>query len=355
MVGDLLGLDGREARVRNDHGVAAPPRRAKVRMNEAFDFHALKAAVGGVEPVTPEWFAERSPIDPRRVTPGEFLDTVFAPGERALVFTNFYSQGDFGWEVGRGGYRLAAEPGVRAVKSALPVDGGRDGVWFLSNPVSLGWEANPRKDGERARRIQECVTRWRYLVLECDEEKTMKKKAALLIDAGSKPDPEAYLRAAKVDARWVDKVLPLRDKWPHMARELREMSGEMEGLWLRFLAAFPDPIRAIYSSGGASWHALVCAECPTWSHMDGLLRGVPTAKTQVGRMGVKVLWSKYGADPGALTPVRLTRLPGCTRGGREQRLIYLNPGKCGWVDVGGELEKKRIVELVARRKVVNRG
>jgi hypothetical protein len=34
----------------------------------------------------------------------------------------------------------------------------------------------------------------------------------------------------------------------------------------------------------------------------------------------------FGADPGAMTPVRLTRLPGCTRGGREQRLIFLHPG-----------------------------
>jgi hypothetical protein len=32
-----------------------------------------------------------------------------------------------------------------------------------------------------------------------------------------------------------------------------------------------------------------------------------------------------GADPGAMTPVRLTRLPGCTRRGKEQKLIYLNP------------------------------
>ncbi len=33
----------------------------------------------------------------------------------------------------------------------------------------------------------------------------------------------------------------------------------------------------------------------------------------------------FGADPGAMTPVRLTRLPGCTRKGRMQELIYLNP------------------------------
>jgi hypothetical protein len=43
-----------------------------------------------------------------------------------LVFTNFYSQGDFAWEVGRGGFRLGEERGVRAVKSALPAS-----MWFV--------------------------------------------------------------------------------------------------------------------------------------------------------------------------------------------------------------------------------
>ena len=39
----------------------------------------------------------------------------------------------------------------------------------------------------------------------------------------------------------------------------------------------------------------------------------------------RVVLPVLGADPGAMTPVRLTRLPGCTRGGRLQELIYLNP------------------------------
>lgn len=277
-------------------GVAAPPKgKAAKPVNELYDEALLKKTVEGVEEVDAEWFIARSPVDPRKVTPGEFLSSIFLTGERALVFTNFYSQGDFGWVVGKGGYRLGDQKGVTAVKSALPVNGGKDGVWFLSNPVTLTWEPNPRREGRLSRRGQEAVTAWRYLVLESD-------------------DAPAHL-------------------------------------WLKFLAAFPGKIRAIYSSGGRSWHALVYVGMETWPEMDGLLRGNPKASSSAARMGAKRVWSMFGADPGALTPVRLTRLPGCLRNGKEQRLIYLNPGEECKVELEGKWVVKRIVDLVPRREV----
>lgn len=308
LVGDLLGIEGREMKPRED-GVARQPEKERKKVGEMFDPGALRKLVAGVPEADPEYFIERSPIDPRRVLPGEFLTTVFEPGERALVFTNFYSQGDFAWEVGRGGFRLGGEPGVQAVKSALPLDGGRDGVWWLSNPVSLQWMPNPRKEGEKSRRTKECVTAWRYLVLESDIAKEMRKEGRI------------------------------------------EEAIEMESMWLRFLAAFPDPIRAIYSSGGGSWHALVAVERSSWAAMDGLLKGNPRGKRASERMGVKALWAKFGADPGALTPVRLTRLPGCLRNRREQRLIYLNPGPGAMFEEPGGVRSKRIMDLVRRREV----
>ena len=127
---------------------------------------------------------------------------------------------------------------------------------------------------------------------------------------------------------------------------------EVDAMWLKFLAGFPDPIRAIYSSGGGSWHALVAVEKETWADMDGLLKGNPNGKTESARLGAKALWARYGADPAALTPVRLTRLPGCMRGGKEQKLIYLNPEAKALHEVNGKLVRRRIVELVPRRKVV---
>lgn len=310
-LGEALGLDGKEYEgKRLETGVARKPEAQKEKMNELFKVEDLRTMTDGVQPVTPEWFMERSPVDPRRVTPGEFLDMAYDPGHRVLVFTNFYSQGDFAWEVGKGGYRLGDLPGVKAVKSALPLDGGKDGIWFLNNPVSLKWEANPRKEGEKSRRTKDCVTAWKYLVLECDEGKRLKKEGKI------------------------------------------SEGIEVDDMWLKFLAAFPDPIRAIYSSGGGSWHALVAVERDSWAAMDGLLKGNPKGRNAGQRAGCKATWARFGADPAALTPVRLTRLPGCLRNGKEQQLIYLNPSPKALHEVNGKWQVRRIVDLVPRRKVV---
>jgi hypothetical protein len=273
-----------------DSGVAPEPRGKRKPVNELYSEKLLRESVAGVEKVSPDWFIERSPVDPRGVMPGEFLNACFEEGERVLIFTDFYSQGQFAWIPGHGGRRLSSEPGVKSVKSALPIDGGKEGVWFLSNPVSMEWVANPRREGRMSRRSKESVTAWRYLVLESDDAP--------------------------------------------------------EDLWLKFLAKFSDPIRAIYSSGGKSWHALVAVNQSSWAAMDGLLRGDPAGKTGGARMGAKAYWSKYGADPGALTPVRLTRLPGCTRNGREQKLIYLNPAP-----LGSGHPCRPIVDMIPRRKL----
>ena len=44
---------------------------------------------------------------------------------------------------------------------------------------------------------------------------------------------------------------------------------------------------------------------------------------------IKPIVVRLGADPGAMTAVRLTRLPGTRRGESHQRLLYLNPGADG--------------------------
>jgi hypothetical protein len=218
----------------------------------------LKAVVLAVPEVGPEWFAARSKVDPAGVTPGEFLEHAFLPGDRVLIFTDYKSQGNFLWQVGKGGYRLSEQREVTARRSALPNDGGKDGAWYLCNPVDGLWHPNPRRQGMYSRRSLESVTAWRHMVLESDE--------------------------APAD------------------------------LWLRFLAMAPLAIVAIYSSGGRSWHALVRVNMETKANFDTLLRNF-----------AKRTLPLLGADPAAMTPVRLTRLPGCTRGGRMQQLIYLNP------------------------------
>jgi len=207
------------------------------------------------------WFYERSPVDLLRiVTPEDFLAAVYDPGERVLVFTNFFSQAQFLFEPGRGAFILGDSPGLKAKPIArLPVDN-MEGVWYLNQPVSGKWFPNPRgkrDDQDRlpqSRRSQESVTDWRFLVLESDD--------------------------APFD------------------------------LWLNFLAIVPLPIVAIYTSGIRSIHALIRLDVHSKPDFD-LVRKI-----------ILPLFTRLGADAGALTAIRLTRLPGCRR-----RIVTC--GKCG--------------------------
>lgn len=89
-------------------------------------------------------------------------------------------------------------------------------------------------------------------------------------------------------------------------------------LWLKALAQLELPITAIYTSGGKSIHALVKIDARGKAEFD-LCRD---------RL-VKVL-CPLGADGGAISGVRLSRLPGCYRGSKGvQELLWLNH-KASW-------------------------
>jgi hypothetical protein len=267
-------LQGGEADVvrRENKSIPAAP----VRREEAippFDGEKLRRVIQAapVAAGTPEWWMERSPVDVRGLDAGKFLEALFLPGERILVFTDMRSQGDFLYEVGRGGYRLSAEREVKAVRSDLPVRA-PEGVWFLNQPVTGQW--TPNAERKYSRRSEGNVTRWCHLVVESD----------------SAPGDE----------------------------------------WLRFLSIWPGArIRAIYSSGGRSWHALLGVDYASKADMD------------VDLASAKRTLPVLGADGRALTAVRLTRLPFCKRGMREQRLIYLAPDYPGCEVVG--LKKLRTI------------
>jgi hypothetical protein len=336
MVGEVVlgdaGLRTGRAESAMNAGVAKAPARERETWVPEFDYETLAAAARvSDEKVNEEWFMERSPVDVRGLASGEFLEHLYGPGERVLVFTEFRSQGDFLWEVGKGGYRLGAAAGVRAVRSALPVDGGKDGVWFLNQPVDAQWHGNPRNGGKPSRRSEEAVTAWRYLVLECDEEKTYRKKAGALKDALGKSDPEAYL-AQCITKKWAAEMMLRRAEWPALAELLYTRAPLIPRLWMRMLAMCGLPIAAIYSSGGASLHALVREPAGSAEEFKEKLRAY---KKRV---------PKLGADPAAITHVRLTRLPSCTRGGRMQRLIYLNPkADPQKVNIINQFPKKRVL------------
>lgn len=242
-------------------GVAAEPVQEKAGRLE-FDLAALACEVRDVPSIiSPQWLADRSPVRVDDCGPVEFLNALYRPGEIVLIFTDYYSQGDFALRVGRSVWRLGKRPGVLGVRSGLP-RGGPKGMWFLNQPVTGDWKPNPESTDDLgrprpSRRSQYNVTSWRYMVLESDHA----------------PD----------------------------------------NLWLRFLVKLPLPICAIYTSGGKSIHALVRVNAESkawWDKYKGVVSG---------------LLSKLGADPAAITAVRLTRLPGVMRGDLPQRLLWLDP------------------------------
>jgi hypothetical protein len=89
------------------------------------------------------------------------------------------------------------------------------------------------------------------------------------------------------------------------------------GEWLRCLVQMPFRIASICESGGRSIHALVQLDATSKADWDGLM------------LPVKPMLITLGADRGALTAVRLSRLPQAMRGERCQRLLYLNPQPSG--------------------------
>ena len=248
-----------------------------------FDLETLKrlAAKCPVE-ITPEWLLERSPA----TFPGNsgkqgietaeaMLSALYQPEERVLVFTSPYSQGDFLFCHGKGSFRLADKPGICATPSPLPA-GAPEGVWLLVQPVTGEWIANRNnkaKDGtpRLGRRHGDCVTAWRFLVLESD----------------------------------------------HAPEEL----------WLKALVQLPFPIVAIYTSGGRSVHALVKVDCKTKPAFDQLRDHLVQVLAPLGADAAAMTAVRLSRLPG------LYRHGARGKDGvlkdypkpRLQRLLWLNP------------------------------
>ncbi len=199
--------------------------------------------------ITPDWLKAHSPVSVSCSTE-EFLRTFFQPGETAVVFSVYKSQGHL-W------------PGTININRWSGVHW-PEGTWFLCNPVDGQSHFNPRLC-RNSQRSQESVTSFRYAVLECDHE-------------------------------------PKETWFP---------------IWLKILASLALPIVAITDSAGKSAHALIKVSQDSKQAWD-----------QYKRETLRPLVT-LGADDGALSAVRLTRLPGCYRAERRQELLFLNPAADG--------------------------
>jgi hypothetical protein len=138
-------------------------------------------ASGLCDEVDQAWLADRSPLDPFTVTADGFLAALYEPGERVVIFDKFESQGQWvwGWEEG---FEESCVSSIALYESkAPPMETvgypfrccGPKGIWYLCNPVDGQWrwmeEVSSGDDPHWSRRFHECVTRWRYLVLESDK------------------------------------------------------------------------------------------------------------------------------------------------------------------------------------------
>jgi hypothetical protein len=235
--GFLLGKNReRLVRPRDESTVVAPKPRPRL----VYEPEMLRRIAGDfAASVDLPWLANRSEVDPAGVSASEFLSRLYnaEAGERVIVFSEYKSQGQAVWPIER-----------------IPTSG-KDGIWFLAQPVDGKLRPNPRL-GKMSRRSEESVLAWRWMVLESDEA-------------------------------------PVR-------------------LWLGALARVVPRIAAITTSGGRSVHALVRVDAGTKREWDEIKREV---------LGIVAA----GADQGALSAVRLTRLPGCWRGEKEQKLLYFAP------------------------------
>lgn len=265
-----------------------------------YDEQKLRTYVEAVPPLTREHLKRVSPVKVETATAADFLEVLYGDRERVLIFTEFYSQGDFLYQVGSGGCRLSQERGVKAVVSPLPTRS-REGVWFLCNPVSGKWQPI----------------------------ESQRKRERLPADVCGPP------AVREIPAKWG------RRSWQSVTSyryAVLESDCAPEDLWLRALVKMPCPIVAIYSSGGKSLHALVRIDAASKLQWDLWVRG--RNQGTHGRVAsLMSLVCPLGADPNALTAVRLTRLPFCHREGtkapgkgyqrynepRMQELVYLNP------------------------------
>jgi hypothetical protein len=166
----------------------------------------------------------RSPIFPEYITPAEFLRHLYTNGEKTILFTSYRSQGQgiVSWS--------EDDDDIHAFEDFIRSKEGK-GAWFLANPVDgltrkiKRLESSTNPEG-KSRRCEECVTSFRYLVLESDQT-----------------DP---------------------------------------AIWLAALVQLPLPIVSITSSGGKSLHALVRIDAESGDHWREIKGKIAPALVTLG-------------------------------------------------------------------------
>ena len=248
-------------------------RRVKEVIKKRQDFSALALAseqLSGLV-VGRRWLRERSPIDPEGVSATGFLQALYGCGEKVLVFERMMSQGEYGFvrtsagghwvELGRD--RREAHVVLEGQEVPGPLRAGKEGIWYLAQPVDGHW----------------------YL------------------------DPDLIDRQTGLP-KWSRRSKLAVTDWRFMV--LESDSARVDH-WLNFIVQLGLRIVALYTSGGRSVHALVRVNAGSRAQWDEMCRMM------------QPILSLLGADPAAMSSVRLTRLPGCIRRGKMRQELYRDP------------------------------
>jgi len=281
--GYLIG-EHRDAEI----GEAGPVHRPLPPPAPTYDLAALKEFSGpwsGVVDLV--WLANRSALDPASVDAGDYLQALYGPDERVLLFNECSYQGS------------QISQGEAVWPEDKPLRTGKYGVWMLPQPVDGEYHPNPRSEDKEgnakmSRRSEESCLHFPFLVLESDEA-------------------------------------PARE-------------------WLGALVQLPCRIAAIYTSGGRSVHALVKVKARTKREWDaikkslmpsfrflisqGLDKGVLSAVRLTRLPGAFREGKAVELDNGRFVYEKFPRP-------RLQKLLYLNPNP----------EARPICEIFPKRDV----
>jgi len=107
-----------------------------------------------------QFISERSPVRTETQNSASVLRRLYwrGSGEKVVIFIEMKSQGQLVWEADQSD-----------VIQNVDLPAGPDGVWFLPQPVTGEFHANPRLEGKLSRRSEEAVTSWSYAVMESDK------------------------------------------------------------------------------------------------------------------------------------------------------------------------------------------
>jgi hypothetical protein len=237
------------------------------------------------------------------------------PGEIAHTVSNVY-----GYNSEPGSERVKAEPVafnpalLTERASRLPVEIRDDLPNWLASVSPANIDVGPAHylnavfPGEKVLATTNMLTKGGFIYESLDEAKEMERFVAYNTDG-------AWYLANPINGEWINNSIRSEVNLTSFRHLVLESDDAPADQWLAMLVQEPLAIVALYRSGKRSVHALVRIPADNKSQFNRI-------KDEFKRK-----YCPLGADDGAMSAVRLTRLPGVVRrdNGNVQRLLYLNP------------------------------